>query len=75
MLSMPENKAKVGGLVGELCLLVGAKVILTVNVDVNGARGTVQAIIQTGSEVSLVSACQVSPLPSRCQSNCTKPVL
>ena len=28
--------------------------MLTVNVDVNGARGTVQAIIQTGSEVSLV---------------------
>ena len=56
---MPENKAKTGGLVGELHLAVCAKVILTVNVDVsdglvNGARGTVQAIIKTGSEVTLV---------------------
>ena len=59
-LSMPESKAKTGGLVGELRLAVSAKVMLTVNVDVsdrlvNGARGTVQAIIKTGSEVSLSS--------------------
>ena len=49
-LSIPESnaksKAKTSGLVGELCLAVGAKVMLTVNVDVsdglvNGARGTV----------------------------------
>ena len=57
--NMPENKAKTGGLVSELHLAVGAKVMLTVNVDVsdglvNGARGTVQAIIKTGSEVTLV---------------------
>ena len=58
-LRMPDNKAKTGGLVSELHLAVGAKVMLTVNVDVsdglvNGARGTVQAIIKTGSEVTLV---------------------
>ena len=56
-LRMPDNKAKTGGLVSELHLAVGAKVMLTVNVDVsdglvNGARGTVQAIIKTGSEVT-----------------------
>ena len=57
-LSMPENKAKTGGLVGELHLSIGAEVMLTVSVVsdglVNGARGTVQAIIKTGSEVTLV---------------------
>ena len=50
---MPDNKAKTCGLVNELHLAVGAKVMLIVNVDglVNGARGT---IIKTGSEVTLV---------------------
>ena len=59
---MPQDKAKTGGLVSELHLAVGAKVF-TVNVDisdglVNGARGTVQAIIKTGSEVTF-SACKI----------------
>ena len=45
---MPENKAKTGGLVSELHLAIGVKVML------NGARGTVQAIVKTGSEVTFV---------------------
>ena len=57
-LRMPD-KAKTGELVSELPLAVGAKVMLTVNVDVfdglvNGARGTVEAVIKIGSEVTLV---------------------
>ena len=53
-----DNKADTG-LVSELHLAVGAKVMLTVNVDVsdglvNGARGTIEDIIKTGSEVTLV---------------------
>ena len=56
---MPKSRANTGGLVSELHLAVEAKVMLTVNVDVsdglvNGARGTVKAIIKTGSEVTSV---------------------
>ena len=58
-MTMPKSRANTGGLVSELHLAVEAKVMLTVNVDVsdglvNGARGTVKAIIKTGSEVTLV---------------------
>ena len=58
-LRMSDNKVVTGGLVSELRLTAGAKVMPTVNVDisdglVNGARGTVEAIIKTGSEVTLV---------------------
>ena len=56
---MPSSKANTGGLVSELHLTVGDKVMLTVNVDVsdglvNGARGTVEGIIHTTNEVSIV---------------------
>ena len=54
-----DNKADTGGLVSELHLAVGAKKMLIVNVDVsdglvNGARGTIEDIIKTGSEVTSV---------------------
>ena len=49
-MTMPKNKSNTGGLVEELCIAVGDKVMLTVNVDVsdglvNGARGTIEAIV------------------------------
>ena len=58
-MTMPKNKADTGGLVSELHLAVGAKVMLTVNIDVsdglvNGASGTMEAIIKTGNQVSLL---------------------
>ena len=58
-MTMPKSRANTGGLVSELHLAVEAKVMLTVNVDVsdglvNGARGTVRAIIKTGNEVTSV---------------------
>ena len=56
---MPTKKANTGGLVNELSLAVGAKVMLTVNIDlsdglVNGARGTVEAFITTGAKVTAI---------------------
>ena len=59
-MTMPKSRANTGGLVSELHLAVEAKVMLTVNVDVsdglvNGARGTVRAIIKTGRSFSEVS--------------------
>jgi len=58
-MTMPTNKADTGGLVSELRVAVGAKVMLTVNVDVsdglvNGARGTVEGVIKTGTKVSVI---------------------
>ena len=58
-ITMPKNKAHTGGLVSELHLAVGAKVMLTVNVDVsdglvNEARGAVEAIIKTGKKVTVL---------------------
>ena len=55
-LAMPTSKANTGGLVAELHVAVGAKMMLTVNVDVsdgfmNGTRGTGEAIIRWHQDV------------------------
>lgn len=49
-LTMPTSKTNTGGLVSELRLAVGAKVMLTVNVN----RGTVEHIMKTSNDVHLV---------------------
>ena len=71
-MSKPESKAKTGGLIGELRLDIGDKVMLTLNVDisdglVNGARGIVRAIIKTSNEVTFSDhdTYQIRPFPSR----------
>ena len=63
LLNLKSSDKADTGFVSELHLAVGAKVMLIVNVDVadglvNGARGTIEDIIKTGSEVTLVT-CQV----------------
>ena len=55
--TMPRSKANTGGLVSELYLAVGAKVMLVVNIDmsdglVNGAQGTVSGTVTTRSQVT-----------------------
>ena len=54
---MPKKKAETSGLVGELHLAMGAKVMLTIKVSdglVNGAMRRVVAIITTDNQVTLV---------------------
>ena len=58
-MTMPTIKANTGGLISDLCLAVGAKVLLTVNVNVSGglanrARVTVADIVRTSGKVSVV---------------------
>lgn len=56
-ITMPKSKANTGGLVGELHLAVGAKVMLVVNVSdglVNGALGTVSGIVTTSSQITTI---------------------
>lgn len=60
-MTIPQSKAQTGVLIDKLHLAVGAKVMLTFNINVidglvNDARGTVEAIIKasTNNEVMLL---------------------